>query len=345
MCLQCYHAALQAVQQPQMSSVYCCTWKRTANVIGLALGTHHPVVAPQDERQHIVDLDAQLASGCHDDCVRARLPRHPRQQGLHVSMPSSPQTAPGGSGPVPAPAMQGPAVDVHHAAITTPQQSRRSGSRLSSWPVANGARPAKGVKRHLDLVHDRRDVGQRLARASWRAGQHISPRQQDRNDRLLDARRRAEVDGCSAGGSELSASRVGRTKQYKTSAAPSPFQDMDCHILLSQSLSAAHGMACNLPALLSCSESMFNSPSRWSARLLSIPRPSKVLASMPAPNSWARCAAGVAMSAAAVSPARRATWARCGRFAGGASATCRPDVGSSWQLYHLLAPSGPAQRF
>jgi hypothetical protein len=64
---------------------------------------------------------------------------------------------------------------------------------------------------HLDLVHNWRNVGQRLAGAGRGAGQHIAARQQDRYDRLLDARRRAEVDGCSAGSSKVSTLHVGST--------------------------------------------------------------------------------------------------------------------------------------
>lgn len=93
----------------------------------------------------------------------------------------------------------------------TPTSGERRDSRPPSWAVATRACPAEDVKMHLDLVHDWRNVGQRLAGAGWGAGQHIAARQQDRYNRLLDARRRAEVDGCSAGSSEVSTSHVGST--------------------------------------------------------------------------------------------------------------------------------------
>jgi len=43
---------------------------------------HHPVVPPQNQAEDIVDLDAQLPRGRHDDGVRARLPRHARRDAL-----------------------------------------------------------------------------------------------------------------------------------------------------------------------------------------------------------------------------------------------------------------------
>lgn len=46
---------------------------------------HHPVVPPQHQAEDIVDLDAQLPRGRHDDGVRARLPRHARRDALRCT--------------------------------------------------------------------------------------------------------------------------------------------------------------------------------------------------------------------------------------------------------------------